>query len=56
MIWAIEPIGNLDSHTTHEVFDLLKQLNTEREIALVLITHDETLAKAMQMGYRLSKG
>ena len=34
----------------------MKQLNAEREIALVLVTHDEALAKAMQMGYRLSEG
>ena len=56
VVLADEPTGNLDPHTAHEVFDLMKQLNTEREIALVLVTHDETLAKAMQTGYRLLEG
>ena len=56
VVLADEPTGNLDPHTAHEVFDLMKQLNAEREIALVLVTHDETLAKAMQAGYRLSEG
>lgn len=56
IVLADEPTGNLDPHTAHEVFGLLKQLNAERGIALVLVTHDETLAKAMQVGYRLSEG
>lgn len=56
VVLADEPTGNLDPHTAHEVFDLMKQLNAEREIALTLVTHDETLAKAMQAGYRLSEG
>lgn len=56
VVLADEPTGNLDPHTAHEVFDLMKQLNTEREIALVLVTHDEALAKTMQTGYRLSEG
>ena len=56
VVLADEPTGNLDPHTAHEVFDLMKQLNAEREIALVLVTHDEALAKAMRMGYRLSEG
>ncbi len=56
VVLADEPTGNLDPHTAHEVFDLMKQLNTERGIALVLVTHDEALAKAMQAGYRLSGG
>ena len=56
VVLADEPTGNLDPHTAHEVFDLMKQLNAERGIALVLVTHDEALAKAMQTGYRLSEG
>ena len=56
VVLADEPTGNLDPHTAHEVFDLMKQLNAERQIALVLVTHDDALAKAMQAGYRLSEG
>lgn len=56
VVLADEPTGNLDPHTAHEVFDLMKQLNAERGIALVLVTHDEALAKTMQTGYRLSEG
>ncbi len=56
VVLADEPTGNLDPHTAHEVFDLMTQLNAERGIALVLVTHDEVLAKAMQAGYRLAEG
>ena len=56
VVLADEPTGNLDPHTAREIFDLMKQLNAEQGIALVLVTHDETLAKAMQTGYRLSEG
>lgn len=56
VVLADEPTGNLDPHTAHEVFDLMKQLNAERGIALVLVTHDEALAKTMKTGYRLSEG
>lgn len=44
VIFADEPTGNLDSVTGATVEDMLFELNRERGITLVLVTHDEELA------------
>ena len=56
VVLADEPTGNLDPRTARSVFDLMLELNADRQTALVLVTHDEALAKAMQTGYRLQEG
>ncbi len=43
-VLADEPTGNLDRHTAHQMFDLLKQVNQESGTALVVVTHDRELA------------
>ena len=45
IIMADEPTGNLDSRTSREVIDLLRRLNEETEITLVLVTHDQDIAR-----------
>lgn len=40
-----EPTGNLDSHTSREVIDLFRQLNEESDITLILVTHDQDIAR-----------
>jgi len=45
IIMADEPTGNLDSRTSREVIDLLRRLNEETEITLVLVTHDQYIAR-----------
>ncbi|UCH43801.1 MAG: ABC transporter ATP-binding protein [Dehalococcoidales bacterium] len=40
LLLADEPTGNLDSRTTEEIAGLLKQLNSEYNIAIALVTHD----------------
>jgi len=44
IILADEPTGNLDTHTSDEVFGLLKGLCRERSLTLIMVTHNEKLA------------
>jgi putative ABC transport system ATP-binding protein len=44
LILADEPTGNLDSETGDAVLELLSGLPGEREVALVLVTHDARVA------------
>jgi len=46
VILADEPTGNLDSGTTEEISQLLSELNTEYQVAIVLVTHDASVAQA----------
>jgi len=45
IIMADEPTGNLDSRTSREVIDLLRRLNEETGITLVLVTHEQDIAR-----------
>jgi len=44
LILADEPTGNLDSVSGDQVFSLLRQLNAERSITCVVVTHDDRIA------------
>jgi lipoprotein-releasing system ATP-binding protein len=41
---ADEPTGNLDAETGGRLHDLLRRLNTERGLTVVVVTHNERLA------------
>ncbi|HEX9759253.1 MAG TPA: ABC transporter ATP-binding protein [Nitrospiria bacterium] len=45
LVLADEPTGNLDTHTSEAIFSLLKRLQHEKGITLIMVTHNEFLAK-----------
>jgi putative ABC transport system ATP-binding protein len=48
LILADEPTGNLDSRTSIEVMEIFQNLNRERAITLVLVTHEPDIAQYAQ--------
>ena len=55
-VLADEPTGNLDRHTAHEMFRLLKQVNRESRTAFVIVTHDDELAKLADRRLQMDAG
>ncbi len=51
MLLADEPTGNLDSQTSKEIVSLLKKLNKEKKVTVLMVTHEEELAK--QVSHRM---
>jgi len=56
VLFADEPTGNLDTHTGAHITELLFELNRERGTTLVLVTHDERLARRCHRVLRLEGG
>ena len=46
LVLADEPTGNLDSHSGQEVFRLFREVTGETGAAVVMVTHDDRLARA----------
>ena len=47
VLLADEPTGNLDPETGQEIEVLLKNLNELRKTTLIVVTHKDSLAKAL---------
>lgn len=56
VILADEPTGNLDSKTGIEIMDLLKELHEKQGKTIILVTHDDDLAKYAKRIIRLKDG
>jgi putative ABC transport system ATP-binding protein len=56
IILADEPTGNLDSHSGKEVMSILTNLHTEKNITLVMITHDPNIARYCQRIVHIQDG
>ena len=56
LLLADEPTGNLDGKTGRQVVDLLFGLKRRSDATLVLVTHDERLAKECERTIRMADG
>ncbi|HEY1661335.1 MAG TPA: ABC transporter ATP-binding protein [Verrucomicrobiae bacterium] len=56
LLLADEPTGNLDSQTGAEIIELLKKLRVERQMTLVIATHDAKVAAHAQRTIELTDG
>ena len=56
LILADEPTGNLDSHTSEEVMELMQQVVRQQKKTLVMVTHDNHLATYADRVFHISDG
>lgn len=56
ILLADEPTGNLDATTGREIMELLKQLNEDQQLSIVMVTHDDSIARQAHRVVRLKRG
>ena len=56
IIFADEPTGNLDKENRESIYTLLRNLNKNKGITIVIATHDETFAKTAPRMFKLVDG
>ena len=56
IIFADEPTGNLDSHMSKEVMELMQKVVKEQKRTLVMVTHDNHLASYADRVFHISDG
>lgn len=56
IIFADEPTGNLDSHTSTETMDLMQQISKKHQQTIIMVTHDDKLAEYGDRIFRISDG
>jgi len=56
VVLADEPTGNLDSESTEQVFSELRRLNRELDMTVLVVTHDDSIARRCERIVRLVDG
>lgn len=56
IVVADEPTGDLDSETSEQILNLLKRLNRELDITLLMVTHDAEAAQIADRQFYLDHG
>ena len=56
ILLADEPTGNLDAGNGQAVLELLRDLNRERDLTMILVTHDHHIAQQADRVVRLAEG
>jgi ABC-type lipoprotein export system ATPase subunit len=56
LIFADEPTGKLDKANSQMVIEILESLSKENGMSVVMITHDENIAKRFSRVIRLENG
>ena len=51
-----EPTGNIDSKTASEILSLLKKLNVENKVSIIMVTHDQHLAREAKRTLQMFDG
>lgn len=56
VILADEPTGNLDSKTSAEIYQLMRQVNKEKNVTFLIVTHERDLASYCDRTIELRDG
>ena len=56
ILLADEPTGNLDTHRSHEIMELIQRLNREQGITVLMVTHENDIAAYAQRTIRFVDG
>jgi ABC-type lipoprotein export system ATPase subunit len=56
LVWADEPTGDLDSENAYEIVALMRQLNQDRGLTFLIVTHDISVGRATDRIVRMVDG
>jgi len=56
VLFADEPTGELDTATAHDVFDLMRTLNRELGVTIVVVTHDPLVSEQVSRTVAIRDG
>jgi len=51
-----EPTGNIDSKTANEVIELVKRLNEEKGVTIIIVTHDQQITSQTKRTVQMLDG